>query len=220
MARSDWYTRSTWTPEDAEAFWARLRRTRDPLNAAQYVRIQAETLEKNGLVDQASVLLEHILAEYPGAFDLAQVHYQLATCRERQGRTDEALAQLRAALAVEAQRPNYQTRAWLTFGRLAVEQGRPELYPEFLADMASKASGKGGLESLIVFPVDRYILSSVLAVIARESGDLERAQSYAKDALAAAEMQHSGFRYHPRLGLVSETDTPLYKQVSSIAGLG
>ena len=220
MARSDWYTRSTWTNEDAEAFWSRIRRTRKPEMAAQYIRIQAETLEGQGLVDQATLLLERILAEYPDTFDRAQVFHQLASCREKRGQVNDAILHLRSALEVESQRPSYQTRAWLSFGRIVVEYGRQDLYPEFMAFAETKASRPGGIESLVVFPVDRYILSSVLAIIARDAGDDGRARDHARDALVAASLTHSGFRYHPTIGLVRETDTPMYRAVAKIAADG
>jgi tetratricopeptide (TPR) repeat protein len=218
VGKSDWYTRSTWTDEDAEAFWSRVRRTRKPQMAAQYIRVQAETLEKQNLVDPASMLLERILAEYPEAFDLAQVHHQLASCREKRGRIDEAIRHLRSALEIESQHLSYQTRAWLSFGRIAAEHSLRELYPEFLAIAEAKASRPGGIASLVVFPLDRYILSSVLAIIARDSGDHGRARDHALNALAAADLTHSGFRYHPTIGLVRETDTTMYRDVVKIAG--
>jgi tetratricopeptide (TPR) repeat protein len=220
VSKSDWYTRSTWTDQDADAFWARLRRVRDWRNAAQYIRVQAKTLEEHELVDEAAALLERILADYPGNFDLPEVHHQLARCRERRGRIDEAVTHLRSALALEAANPSYQTRAWLTFGRLIVEHRLRSLYPEFLAVADAKADNADGLLRYLIFPVDRYLFSSTLAIIARDTGDQARARDQAKLALAAADRRDSGFRYHPDLGLVDATDTPLYREIASIAGDG
>jgi hypothetical protein len=37
----DWYRRKTWTAEDREEFFTRLRRSRGAFHKAQYARIQA-----------------------------------------------------------------------------------------------------------------------------------------------------------------------------------
>lgn len=57
MGRDDWYRRTTWTSEDAEAFFDRLNRSRGLESKAQYVRIQALDLEEAGLIEPASSLL-------------------------------------------------------------------------------------------------------------------------------------------------------------------
>lgn len=218
MSRSDWYTHSTWTNEDAEQFWSRLRRTRKPQMAAQYVRIQAQTLEQQGLFDEALMLLEYILANYPESFDLAQVHHQIASCCEKKGQVSAAVGHLRSALRIESQNPSYLTHAWLSLGRVAVEHGLRELYPEFLSIAEAKEAGQGGLECHLVFPIDRYEFFSILAIISRDKGDLRNARVHAISALAVADLKHSGFRYHAKIGLVRKTDTPLYRDVQKIAG--
>jgi hypothetical protein len=139
---------------------------------------------------------------------------------EKQNRVDEALQHLRSALRIESQRPSYQTRAWLTFGRLAVEHQLQDLYPEFMAIAEGKANARGGLAANVVFPLDRYVFSGILALIARDSGDAPRAREHARLALAAADLKHSGFRYHPKVGLVQESDTPMYRELVQIAGDG
>jgi hypothetical protein len=101
-----------------------------------------------------------------------------------------------------------------------VEHSLQHLYPEFLAHAETKASRPGGISALVVFPVDRYMLSSVLAIIARDGGDHVRAREHARDAVAAAALTHSGFRYHPTIGLVQETETAMYRNVAKIAGDG
>src|SRR5688572_9537130 len=121
MSRAAWYTRSTWTAEDAKDFWARIARKRHPEMRAQLMRIQAAHLENAGHLDSAVAMLEKVLAEYPENFDVAQVHHQLATCRERQGRLVDSIHHLRAALAVQNTKPNFKTGAWLTFGRIVAE---------------------------------------------------------------------------------------------------
>jgi tetratricopeptide (TPR) repeat protein len=213
MSSAAWYTRSTWTAEDAEDFWARIARKRHPEMRAQLMRIQAAHLEKAGYLDAAIAMLEEILAQYPENFDVAQVHHQLATCRERQDRMVDAIYHLRAALAAQNTKPNYKTGAWLTFGRMVAEHQLRELYAESLATLQSNADAVPG----IIFPAERYLYSAALAIIYESRGERSAAVEYARKAIAAAELTHSGLRYHPTVGLVQEKDTPLYISVARIA---
>jgi tetratricopeptide (TPR) repeat protein len=213
MSTAAWYTRSTWSAADADDFWARIARKRNPAMRAQLIRIQAEHLEKAGQIDAAVALLDQVLTQYPDSFDIAQVHHQLATCRERQGRVVDSMHHLRAALAVENAKPNYKTGAWLTFGRIVAEHRLRELYPEFLAILQSRDDLAPG----IVFPVERYLLSASLAIICESRGERTAAVEHARKAIAAAELTRSGLRYHPTVGLVQEKDTPLYASVARIA---
>jgi len=72
--------------------------------------------------------------------------------------------------------------------------------------------------TLTLFPVDRYILSAILAIINDARGDHSVAAEHAKGALEVADLKHSGLRYHPTLGLVEEKDTALYRSICAIAG--
>lgn len=178
---------------------------------SQLIRIQAEHLEKAGYIDDAVELLQKVVSDYPDTFDIAQVHHQLATCAERKGKTDEAVVHLRDALAAEGRTPNYKTRAWLTFGRIVAEHRLRDLYGEFLNLV--RGQSQADLTSNTIFPVDRYLLSATLAIISEDQGEHAVAVEHAKAAIAAADLTHSGFRYHPHTGLVQEKDTPLYRSI-------
>lgn len=215
--RDNWYRRTSWTPADQGAFRARLRRSRDPFHRAQYLRIQALSLEQAGIVGPAVSLLEQALLEDPAGFDVAEIHHQLGTCREKQGRLSEAVEHVRRALAAET--ANHRSGAWLTFGRIAVEHEMPHLYDEVLAIVEARTHpGEGILP--VSFPFERYLLSAILAVINARLGRQQAAQQLARAALSAAAETNSGLRYHRQVGLVTDKDTRLYELVVPLAGDG
>lgn len=161
-------------------------------------------------------LLERALLEDQAGFDVAEIHHQLATCREKQGRLSEAVDRLRDALAAEARMPNRGTHAWLTLGRIVVENGMHNLYEEVLANVEAKRARRGGVPP-VAFSADRYMLAAILSVINAHFGNAEAAAELARAALSAASETKSGLRYHPQLGLVTDKDTRLYEQVVSLA---
>ncbi len=212
--RDSWYRRTSWTPADQEAFGARLRRSRDPFHRAQYLRIQALCLEQAGIVEPAVALLEQALVEDPAGFDVAEIHHQLGTCREKQGKFLEAVEDVRRALTAETS--NRRTGAWLTFGRMVVEHEMPHLYDEVLAVIKARTQRENGPSS-ISFPFERYLMSAILAVINARRGREEAAKRLARAALSAAAETSSGLRYHPQVGLVTDRETRLYELVVPLA---
>jgi len=56
-------------------------------------------------------------------------------------------------------------------------------------------------------------------VMADDRGDSEGAKQYAVTALSAAEKEHSGFRYHPTVGLVGKQDTNVSDRLHRLAGV-
>ena len=165
-------------------------------------------------------LLETLLREYPESLQHAQVHFQFASCRERRGDIQGAVAGLRAALDFERGHPNVLTRAFFELGRLIAEHRLIEFYDEFLRYRAERAErrGHGGVEAL--FPLDRFQLAGALAVIHDSRGERDAARASAKAALAAADDKASPFRYHREIGLVRDVESTLYRQVVRLAADG
>jgi hypothetical protein len=54
-----------------------------------------------------------------------------------------------------------------------------------------------------MFPVDRFRWHAALALIAEANGDIRLAKTNAERALEAAAVDHSGFRFHASVGLVT-----------------
>jgi tetratricopeptide (TPR) repeat protein len=209
----EWYRRRTWTKDDQADFEARLARARKQ-NRAQYLRIQASHLMEAAnpkLTSAALELLNRMLTEYPTDIQVAQAHTQRAECHLRLGEAEKAIEALRSALAREREFPNVRTNAWLDFGWLVIDRGLRELYDEALEVLTE-------FEDTMPFPVQRYQFHAIRALVAAERGALADAREEAKQALAAGRATHSGFRYHPTLGLVRDTDSDIHSRLKALAG--
>jgi hypothetical protein len=126
------------------------------------------------------------------------------------GRTDEALAAFRAALAAERSQPNVHTLAYLGFAELVLAHDRRELYPEALATLDEFGTDE-------VFPATQYRSAASRALLHEALGDPTRARQCAALALAAAAKTESPFRYHRKLGLVESADSKLQAQLQRLA---
>jgi len=211
MSRDDWYRRTTWSDTDRSEFQARLKRSRGDFHKSQYVRIQAGYLFGAGLVFPAIELLQQLFDEFPHESQLAQAHVQHAECLLALDRVDEAVTAYRAAFAAEQSYPNSRTQLWLDFPWLVVTRRLSHLY----SDVDSFLDW-GGRQ--ITFPVDEFRLSTILSFLADDQGDSETAQRHAAIALSAAEKEHSGFRYHPTVGLVGKQDANVSERLLRLAG--
>jgi hypothetical protein len=121
----------------------------------------------------------------------------MATCHAALGRDEEAVKQFRQGLVEEAKPGMQQTGLWGSFCWFVLQRGRVDLYEE--ARAAANAPGRH-----MLFPVDRYRLGAIESFSAVERGERGLAIDWARKALEAAEADHSGFRYHPKVGLVHE----------------
>jgi tetratricopeptide (TPR) repeat protein len=208
---TDWFRRTTWTPADATEFAERLRRTR-PHSRAQYLRIQAGHLAEASppQFGPALDLLDRVIEEYPDELHLAQAHFQRAECLLALGRADDAVAAFLEAVSTERRFPNARTPAYLKFAYWVAATGRTSLFDEALELLEEFANGE-------VFPAQVYLHNAALALIAASNGDTVVAQAAARRALGAAQQSHSGFRYHPTVGLVTDVDESVVKHLSDLA---
>jgi tetratricopeptide (TPR) repeat protein len=188
---SVWFRNKDWNEAIATAFDQKLKRARDK---KQYLRIQACTLARSHprvaleLLDRYFALGDH--------FDHAQAHVDRATAHRALGDMESAIHAYEAAVEREFAFPNLRTQAGLDLPYLiAVNDvvGRFEQAMEMLS--ASK--------DRLMFPVDHFKHHATRALILARH-DLVAARTEAKSALEAAALAHSGFRYHPTVGLVSE----------------
>ena len=211
MSSDDWFRRTTWTDEDRVDFHARLKRSRK-CNRPQYLRIQAVHLADVGNHAAALEVLDHFLQVDDGSIDLAQAQLQRAESLLASGYEAEAIDAFRASLDAERARPNVQTEAWLLYSWFIVETQQLQLFHEVHAilDEFSKLHSRS-------FPVFDYRFHCVKAVLLAHEGAQAEARAHAEKALAAADAKHSGYRYHPNLGLVQDTNTTVHQRVREIA---
>jgi len=194
---ADWFRNTTWDDAIERAFDEKLRRAR---RKEQYLRIQASTLARSN-PDVALKLLDRYF-ELDDDFDHAQAHVDRATALLALGRVDCALAAYEAALAREAAFPNLQTQAYLDLPYIVATRGVRDQYGRALELLRRH-------ESRLMFPVDHFRWHAAHALIVGATGEAGAVRSHAQRALEAASRDHSGFRYHPSVGLV----TPQYEAI-------
>jgi tetratricopeptide (TPR) repeat protein len=211
MSSEDWYRRTTWTEEDRTDFNVRLHRARKH-NRNQYVRVQAAHLADVGNHSAALELLDLFLHMDEGSIDLAQVHLQRAEALLATGLKQQAICAFRASLDAERHRPNVRTEAWLLFSWFIVETQNKQLYPE-----AHSVITEFEKERSPLFPISNYRLQCVKALLLEHDGDSRLAKAHAQQAIALSNVQHSGFRHHPHLGLVTNLNTNVHQRVLQIA---
>jgi tetratricopeptide (TPR) repeat protein len=195
---ADWFRNTTWDDAIEKVFNKKLRRAR---RKEQYLRIQACTLARSH-PEVALKLLDRYF-ELHDDFDHAQAHVDQATALLSLGRVDDALAAYEAALSREAVFPNLQTQAYIELPYIVATRGVREQYERVLELLCRH-------ESRLMFPVDHFRWHTAHALItAATGGEAGAVRTHAERALEAASRDHSGFRYHPSVGLV----TPQYESV-------
>lgn len=200
----DWYRNEEWNDGVARRFEDKLGRAR---RKEQYLWIQACMLASR----QPEVALQ-LLDRYflmPDKFDHAQAHVDRATALKALGRIDEAADAYEAALAREAEFPNLKTQAYL---ELPILVATKELRPRFdraLVILDEQANR-------LMFPVDGFLWHAARALILASRRDRSGAAPHARAALEAASKDHSGFRYHPNVGLVTEKHRGLLNDIAAL----
>jgi tetratricopeptide (TPR) repeat protein len=194
---ADWFRNQEWDDGIERMFEEKLRRAR---RKEQYLRIQACTLAHSH-PDVALRLLDRYF-QLHNDFDHAQAHVDRATALLALGRVREALDAYEAALSREAVFPNLKTQAYLDHPFIVATRG--------IRDQYLRARELLELhESRLMFPADHFRWHAAHALIAATTGESDFARDHAERALEAASRDHSGFRYHPSVGLV----TPQYVSV-------
>jgi tetratricopeptide (TPR) repeat protein len=201
---TEWFRNTSWTPSIERAFDDKLRRAR---RKEQYLRIQASTLAGSH-PDVALKLLDRYFA-LPNDFDHAQAHVDRATAYLALGRLADALAAYEDALARESVFPKLQTEAYIAFPYLVATRGVREHYARALELLLKH-------KSRLMFPVDHFRWHTARALIAAAALDAKTAKVHSEQALDAGAREHSGFRYHPSVGLVTKQYDEVVKQLEAL----
>jgi tetratricopeptide (TPR) repeat protein len=174
---TDWYRRKTWTKTDEEEFFAKLGRARKD-GRAQYLRVQAieliETKDKN-LLSVAETLLNKILTDYPDHWiEKSQTYNSLGEIYKLREDYETALEYFQKSLDFEIEFPNVITTAYLNFSETVVLAEKTELYGK-VENLLTEKINKDTLK----FPIQNYIMYSVMTVILEFKGHREQAKIYA-----------------------------------------
>lgn len=204
VGRHDWYRSTSWNSEIEETFFKKLGRARDK---SQYLRIQASILAPHH-PEIALRLLEQYFA-LGDDFDIAQAHVDRATAFLHLNQLNSAILAYEAALTREANYPKLQTRAYIELPFLIATERLSQFYSRALSLLDTH-------KHRLMFPRDHFQWNCAIALIRSEQGDLLAAHDAAQRALEAALQVHSGFRYHPEVGLVGEMDASLRQRLMEL----
>ncbi|MCU0351111.1 MAG: hypothetical protein MUF43_09825 [Flavobacterium sp.] len=177
---ADWYRHKTWTKEDEKEFFAKLERARKD-GRAQFLRVQAieliDTKDKY-LLDVAEVLLNKLLTDFPdNRIEKSQTFNSLGEIYKLRENFDKALEYFKKSLDFEKEFPNVITTSYLNFSETVVQADKTELYDEVEKLLTEKIK-----KDTLTFPIENYIMYSVLSVIADFKGDIENAKKYSEIA--------------------------------------
>ena len=177
---TDWYRRKTWTKTDEEEFFVKLGRARKD-GRAQYLKIQAIELvytKEKKLLNVAEELLNKVSTEYPeNRIEKSPCYNFLGQIYELRNNAETALSFYKKSLDYEKEFPNVITGSDLDYSKIVVEEGKTELYNE-----VEKILLKRIQNDYISFPIQNYIMYSILAIISDFKGNFEQAKDYAEIA--------------------------------------
>jgi tetratricopeptide (TPR) repeat protein len=143
-------------------------------------------------------------------FDLAQAHADRANAYLALGDTERAIAAYEVALAREDEYPDVITQAWLDLSFLVSRLGITSRFQQALQLLEQH-------QSRLMFPVDYFRWHAAHALIFSAQGHPALAREHASRALDFAAAEHSGFRYHPTVGLVGRQYEDICELLSSAA---
>ncbi|WP_281631728.1 tetratricopeptide repeat protein [Flavobacterium luteolum] len=174
---TDWYRRKTWTKIDEEEFFAKLGRARKD-GRAQYLKIQAIELvytKDKELLVVAEELLNKVLTEYPeNRIEKSTCYNFLGQIYELRNDAEMAICFYKKSLDYEKEFPNVISGSDLDFSKIVVRENKIEFFDEVENIITEKIKKKS-----IIFPVQNYIMYSILAVISEFKGNFEQAKSFA-----------------------------------------
>lgn len=205
MGRDSWFRNTAWDDVIEAEFVQHLRRSKDK---QQHLRIQASILVATH-PNVALRLLDECFA-LGDFFDSAQAHVDRAYAHLALGNVDAAMGSLEAALSRERSYPNVLTSAYLDLPLLIVRQSLTDRYDRALTILAENRERPQ-------FPFERYHWFAATALLQWARGRPLEAEEAARHALDATLQKHSGFRKHPRLGLVQAGEDDLLSRIRRIA---
>ncbi|TGK07691.1 hypothetical protein EHO59_06210 [Leptospira semungkisensis] len=211
----DWFRGPVWDEQTRLEFFQRLARSRGSFHKAQYARIKAHGLFESGdpeRINESLKLLKTVEAEWPEPSEMAMCYLQMAQCHAALGQQEAAIESFEQCISAQRFYPNLQTRVLLDFPEYIAVNRLVNLYSRAL-ELLSEWEKQG---AATVFPADKFTALASRAIFANDTKNLEQAIDLANQALSVSEVQHSGFRYHSRLGLV-ESEDPLLSAIQLLA---
>jgi tetratricopeptide (TPR) repeat protein len=199
---SDWFRKKTWAKDDEEHFFTKLSRARKN-GRAQYLKIQAIELlytKDNKLLNIAKELLQKVLDDYPdNNLEKSSVYKTFGDIFLLEKNLEKAIEYYRKAIDFEKVYPNVKTNSDIIYSELIIKNKLTNEYLNVEKILEEKISG-------LLFPIDKYKVFSMLAILNYYNSNIQTAKEYALLANENAQAETSGLRYHKHLGIVSERD--------------
>jgi tetratricopeptide (TPR) repeat protein len=205
---TDWYRNTTWDDATRDAFLARLARSRTQRD--QYIVLQALTLAP--VVPEAALeLVELYFETRTDDFDDGRAEFARSQALLALGRIDDVADALRKTVALDAANDGLKTGAAQKYAAHVITHRMTDRYAEIDALL-------GDAPDRFLMPVEGHGWYAARAVIAEFAGDRDQARHYARAALREAARETSDLPGHPKLGLVTDTDSDLQKWLIEMAG--
>ncbi|MCS4226941.1 tetratricopeptide repeat protein [Sphingobacterium sp. BIGb0165] len=177
---TDWFRRKTWTPTDEQEFFTKLIRARK-YNHPQILRIQALALveaKDNNLLDAAEMLLNRVLTEYSdNRIERSQTYNQLGNIYRLRNDLEKALIYFQKSIDFEKEFPNVISISYLDFSEIIVQAQKTEFYDDVYSLLLQRIDQEN-----IQFPIENYVVYSLLSFLANFKGDTPKAKEYAHAA--------------------------------------
>jgi tetratricopeptide (TPR) repeat protein len=206
---TDWYRRKTWAKADEEEFFAKLGRARKD-SRPQYLKIQAIELvltKNKKLLKGAENLLNKMLTDYPDDnLNRGSAFNTLGDIYRELGNEMAAISYYKLALDFEVIYPNVKTQSYLNYSELIIKIRDTSKFVEIENILLARQPG-------LLFPIEKYKVNSILSIINKYNGRLDKATFYSELAEQNANAKTSGLRYHKNLGVVTERENWLDKLV-------
>ncbi len=215
MAKKEWFRKKSWSSADQSDFISHLERSCSEFHKAQYLRIQAFELQETGkrnLIRVSLDLLEILLRKYPSKYELASAHCKIGNGLEKLGDFHRALAAYQKAIAIEKVETCTISTAVFDYSWLIARLGFKKYYKEVLKLLNDRER-----EGFMKFPSVIYLTNAPKALIFHAMKSTKKAATHAKIAIEAAHMEHSGFSYHPQMGLVTIKDRNAHAKLKKLA---
>jgi tetratricopeptide (TPR) repeat protein len=204
MAANEWFRNTSWNEAIASAFESKLTRSRDK---SQYLCLQAHHLART-YPSVALSLLDRYFSLGKESFHAA-AYLNRATAYLALGDTEAAIESYEYAVKHELTHPGHITSARLDLPYLIAVENLSQYFDRALATLELAGTS-------LVFPVQRFMFHVSKAIILAHQKCFDAARGEARLALEAASLDQSGFRRHPKLGLVSDKHA---KALSRLRGL-
>jgi hypothetical protein len=148
------------------------------------------------------------LAEFSDPYERTRAHLCAAECHAQLGENDEAVRHFRLSIEENRRAPHVEPGTTLAFPWFVVSRQLTDLYDEALRTVES---------AHLAFPVQLFKAAAVRAVISQFRGEERAAVHYAREALSAADLRESQFRYHRKLGLVGSDHSAVVERLKKLA---